>query len=52
MRTYLFPEEGAFYKANLHSHTTISDGRLSPREMRDLYRDHGYSILPSPTTRS
>lgn len=45
MRTYLFPREGAFYKANLHSHTTISDGRLTPREMRDLYRDHGYSIL-------
>ena len=45
MRYNLFPEEGTFYKANLHSHTNISDGKLSPVEMRDLYRDHGYSIL-------
>ena len=45
MRYNLFPEEGMFYKANLHAHTNISDGKLTPVEMRDLYRDHGYSIL-------
>ena len=39
MRYNLFPEEGTFYKANLHSHTNISDGKLSPVEMRDLYRE-------------
>ena len=45
MRYDLFPCEGTFYKANLHSHSTISDGKLTPVEMRDFYREHGYSIL-------
>jgi hypothetical protein len=33
------------YKANLHSHSNISDGTLTPEEMADIYREHGYSIL-------
>ena len=45
MRCDLFPTEGAFYKANLHSHSVISDGRMTPEEMRDFYRAHGYSVL-------
>ena len=42
---YILPNEGNFYKANLHSHTTDSDGCLSPRELCDLYKSHGYSVL-------
>lgn len=45
MRYDLLPREGTFYKANLHSHSTISDGRLTPEEMRDFYREHGYDVL-------
>ena len=45
MRHDLLPREGKFYKANLHSHSVISDGRLTPEEMRDFYREHGYSVL-------
>lgn len=45
MRKYLIPEDGTFYKANLHSHSNLSDGRLSPREMKDEYKKRGYSIL-------
>jgi len=45
MRTYLLPKEGHFYKANLHSHTTISDGRMTPEELKELYKSHGYSVL-------
>ena len=45
MRTHLFSEDGKFYKANLHSHSVMSDGRLTPKEMRDAYRAKGYSIL-------
>ena len=30
MKKFLLPENGNFYKANLHCHTTISDGRLTP----------------------
>lgn len=32
-------------KANLHTHTTRSDGSLSPQSMVDLYHEHGYRIL-------
>lgn len=33
------------YKANLHSHSNISDGALTPEQMKQGYREHGYSIL-------
>ena len=45
MRTYLLPEEGAFYKANLHCHSTVSDGDLSPEEIKRQYMEEGYSIV-------
>ena len=45
MKKYLLPEGGHFYKANLHSHSTVSDGKLTPEEMKQLYMDHGYSII-------
>ena len=34
-----------FYKANFHTHTTNSDGQLSPEECMRLYRGDGYDIL-------
>lgn len=33
------------HKANLHSHTTESDGVLTPRELVELYADAGYTIF-------
>jgi hypothetical protein len=45
MKKYLLPEEGEFYKANLHSHSTISDGDMTPEEMKEWYKAHGYQIL-------
>lgn len=45
MKCYLLPENGNFYKANLHSHSNWSDGRLSPEEMKDAYKAKGYSVL-------
>ena len=36
MIKYLLPKEGNFYKANLHCHTTCSDGELTPLEMKNL----------------
>lgn len=41
----LFWEDGTFYRANLHAHTTRSDGSLEPSELFASYRDAGYSIL-------
>ncbi len=45
MRKYLLPENGNFYKANLHCHTVLSDGRLTPEEVRELYKSRGYSVV-------
>ena len=41
MKKYLIPEEGRFYKANLHSHSTVSDGTLTPAQMKALYQSRG-----------
>lgn len=44
MKQILIPDKPG-YKANLHAHTTDSDGALTPEELKELYRSHGYSIL-------
>jgi len=33
------------YKASLHTHSTVSDGKLTPQEVKALYKAAGYSIL-------
>lgn len=45
MKKYLIPQSGNFYKANLHCHTTVSDGRLTPEEVKALYKSKGYAIV-------
>lgn len=35
----------ARHKANFHTHTTESDGRLSPAQTIDEYRQRGYTVL-------
>lgn len=45
MRQNLFPEEGQFYRANLHCHSTCSDGHLTPEELKQIYQSAGYSVL-------
>lgn len=45
MKKYLISEKGNFYKANLHSHTTISDGQMTPEQLKDAYKSKGYSIV-------
>lgn len=34
-----------WYKGNLHTHTTVSDGRRTPEEVIRLYREKGYDFL-------
>lgn len=41
----LLSAKSNFYKVNLHCHTTISDGTLSPEEVKALYKAHGYSAV-------
>ncbi len=45
MKKFLLPENGNFYKANLHSHSNLSDGCFTPEEMKKAYKDRGYSII-------
>lgn len=45
MKKYLLPEQGQYYKANLHCHTTVSDGEQTPEEVKKFYMDRGYSIV-------
>jgi len=40
-----FTAEGNWYKGNLHTHTTNSDGNLSPADTVKQYREAGYHFL-------
>lgn len=37
--------KGNWYKGNLHTHSTNSDGRKTPEEIVRIYREHGYQFL-------
>ncbi len=45
MKKFLLPESGNFYKANLHCHSTYSDGSLTPEELKKIYMEQGYSVI-------
>ncbi len=45
MIKHLISNEGKFYKANLHSHTTFSDAAKTPEEVKEIYKKMGYSVL-------
>ena len=45
MRVDLLPRDGQFYKANLHSHSTLSDGHVSPLGLKQVYKKKGYSVF-------
>ena len=45
MKHCLFPENGKFYKVNLHCHTTVSDGHMTPAEVKAAYRAAGYDAV-------
>lgn len=40
-----FSKDGNWYKGNLHSHTTNSDGNFTPQEAVKEFKKHGYSFL-------
>ncbi len=45
MKHELIPQSGHFYKANLHTHTVVSDGRHTPEEIKEIYKAHGYAVV-------
>lgn len=34
-----------YYRANLHCHSTFSDGAKTPEQLKKFYMDHGYSVI-------
>lgn len=42
---YLISPHKKQYKANLHCHSVLSDGSKTPEELKEMYKDKGYSIL-------
>ncbi|WP_397542531.1 CehA/McbA family metallohydrolase [Roseovarius salis] len=43
--TSAFTAPGRFYRGNLHTHSTLSDGRLTPDEVCRRYRAAGYDFI-------
>ena len=44
-KKHLLPQVDRYFKANLHTHSTISDGKLTPEEVKEGYKALGYQIL-------
>ena len=42
---HLLPCVPKYFKTNLHTHSTISDGKLSPEEVKAGYKAKGYQVL-------
>ena len=45
MKKYLISPSKKQYKANLHCHSILSDGKKTPDELKEMYKRNGYSIL-------
>ena len=45
MKKVLLDSSLNYYKANLHGHTTESDGVMTPAEVKKLYKNEGYSVI-------
>ncbi len=41
----IFQATGREYKGNLHMHTTMSDGQMTPMQAASVYEDRGYDFL-------
>ena len=42
---YLITPDKKQFKANLHCHSVISDGKLTPERLKEVYKEQGYSVL-------
>ena len=41
----VFQQSGTFFKGNLHTHSTRSDGALEPEAVIEAYRSRGYDFM-------
>ena len=40
-----FSRPGRFWRGNLHTHSTLSDGVLAPDKVVEAYQDAGYDFM-------
>ncbi|MBQ4543857.1 MAG: hypothetical protein IJA19_06795 [Clostridia bacterium] len=45
MKIILLDPSKKYYKSCLHTHSTNSDGKLTPEEVKNLYKSNGYSVV-------
>ena len=45
MQVEAFNAPGRFYRGNLHTHSTRSDGKLAPEDVCKRYRERGYDFI-------
>ena len=45
MKKILLDSAKGFYKGNMHCHSTLSDGKMTPEELKEFYKARGYSFL-------
>ncbi len=45
MKKILLDANKNFYKGNMHCHSSLSDGHFSPEELKELYKERGYSFV-------
>lgn len=45
MQNLPFGQPGRFYRGNLHTHSNVSDGAMSPEEVARAYRANGYDFI-------
>ncbi len=45
MKKILISADIPQYKANLHCHSTFSDGKFTPEELKSHYMAHGYAVI-------
>lgn len=45
MKKYIISPKLNWYRANMHCHTTVSDGHFTPEEIKEVYQEMGYSIV-------
>ena len=36
---------GNWYRGTTHAHTNLSDGKMSPGQLTDIYKENGYSFV-------
>lgn len=45
MKKILLDSAKNFYRGNMHCHSTLSDGHFTPEQIKEIYKEKGYSFV-------